>query len=157
MGKAIALGQYNALAGEPERINSDVHQLQAVTTDDVVRVYNTYIKDRPHIATSIVPKGELKLALTGSEQAKVVEEAIVQGAEAGNEESRQTADYERTPTSFDRTVEPPFGKPYVLPTPDVWRETLDNGTEVYGITSSETPLVYFSLVLDAGRDRGDVS
>lgn len=157
LGKAIALGQYNALAGEPERINSDIRQLQAVTTDDVVRVYNTYIKDRPHIATSIVPKGELKLALTGSEKAEVVEEAIVQGAEAGGEASHQAANYERTPSSFDRTVEPPFGKPYVLPTPDVWRDTLDNGTEVFGITSSETPLVYFSLVLDAGRDRGDVN
>ena len=157
LGKAIALGQYNALAGEPERINSDIRQLQAVTTDDLVRVYNTYIKDRPHIATSIVPKGELELALTGSEKAEVVEEAIVQGAEAGGEASQQAADYERTPSSFDRTVEPPFGKPYTLPTPDVWRDTLVNGTGVYGITSSETPLVYFSLVFDAGRDRGDVN
>ena len=29
-------------------------------------------------------------------------------------------------------------------------------TQVYGIESNETPLVYFSLVLDAGRDRGAI-
>jgi zinc protease len=121
LGKAIALGQYNALAGDPDRINSDIRRVQAVTTEDIMRVYDTYIKDRPHISTSIVPKGEPELALTDSEQAAVVEEAIVQGAEAGGEESQQVNEYERTPSSFDRTVEPPFGKPYVLPTPDVWQ------------------------------------
>ena len=81
LGKAILLGQYNALSGDPERINSDIRHLQAVTTEDVMRVYNSYVKDRPYITTSIVPKGELELALTGSQQAEVVEEAIVKAAE----------------------------------------------------------------------------
>jgi len=157
LGKAILLGQYNALSGDPERINSDIRKLQAVTTEDVMRVYTRYIKDRPYIATSIVPKGQLELALTGSQRAEVVEETIVKAAEAGGEESQQANEYERTPSSFDRTIEPSFGKPYVLPSPDVWRGKLENGTEIFGITSNETPLVYFSLVLDAGRDRGDVN
>lgn len=157
LGKAIALGQYNALSGEPERINSEIRDLQAVQIDDVIRVYDTYLKGKPYVATSFVPKGQLALALKGSTQAEVVEEVIVQGAEAEADETKEVAEYERTPSNFDRTVEPSFGDPYTLPSPVVWRNQLDNGVEVYGIESGETPLVYFSLVLEAGRSRGDVS
>ena len=153
LGKAVALAQYNTLAGDPGRINSDIQRIQQVSTDDVIRVYNTYLKGKPHVLTSFVPKGQLELALDGGIKAEVVEEEIVQGAEAQAEKTADTRDFERTPSSFDRTVEPEFGASYTLPKPDVWRDTLANGVEVYGIESSETPLVYFSLVLDAGRDR----
>lgn len=153
LGKAVALGQYNTLSGNPGRINSDIELIQQVTTDDVIRVYNTYIKGQPHVLTSFVPKGQLELALEGSVKAEVVEEVIVQGAETQADKTADTRDFERTPSSFDRTIEPDFGTPYELPKPDVWRDTLANGVEVYGIESNETPLVYFSLVLDAGRDR----
>lgn len=157
LGKAIALSQYNTLAGDPERINSDILELRALTTDDVIRAYDTYIKDRPFVVTSFVPKGELPLALEGSVQAEVVEEVVVQGAETEVEVDHTIRDFERTPSAFDRTVEPPFGNPYKLPVPMVWRERLDSGIAVFGIESNETPLVYFSLELDAGRNRADVS
>ena len=153
LGKAITLAQYNTLSGDPGRINSDIQRLQEVTTDDVVRVYNTYVKDKPHVLTSFVPQGQLELALEGSTRAAVVEEVIMQGAETEVKNTADARDFERTPSSFDRTVEPPFGTPYTLPSPRVWRADLDNGIKVYGIESSETPLVYFSLMLDAGRDR----
>jgi zinc protease len=157
LGKAIALGQYNALAGDPGWVNQEIRQLQAMTTDDVMRVYNIYIKDKPYIATSFVPTGQPDLALTGSLRAEVVEEVVVQGAETETAQDPAARDIERTPSSFDRTVEPPFGQPYSLRTPTLWRERLDNGIEIYGTESRETPLIYFSLVLDAGRERADVS
>ncbi len=138
LGKAIALGEFNTLSGDPERINSNIRELQALTTGDVVRVYNTYLKDRPYVVTSFVPKGQLGLALEGSVQAEVVEEVVVQGAEQEVEVDHSVRDFERTPSTFDRTVEPPFGSPYELPAPAVWRESLANGIEVYGIESSET-------------------
>jgi len=156
LGKAIELGQYNALSGDPDRINRNIQQLKALTTADVMRVYDTYLKGQPYIATSFVPKSEPNLALTGSLRAEVVEEIVVQGAEAEAEQDLAAEEYERTPSSFDRTIEPPFGKPYSLPTPTLWRDRMDNGIELYGAESRETPLVYFSLVLDAGRDRADI-
>jgi len=155
VGKAIALGQYNALSGEPERINTEIRQLQAVTSEDVMRVYDTYIKDQPYISTSFVPKGKTDLALKDSSVADVVEEPIVKAAEMVDEQDKTARDFERTATSFDRTIEPDFGTAYKLPSPAVWRHTLDNSVEIYGIKTDETPLVYFSLVLDAGRDRSD--
>jgi zinc protease len=86
-----------------------------------------------------------------------MEEAVVQGAEPEPEADQAARDFERTPSAFDRSVEPPFGNAYELPVPALWRDTLANGIAVLGIESSETPLVYFSLQLDAGRDRAGVS
>ena len=121
LGKAITLAQYNTLSGDPGRINSDIQRLQEVTADDVVRVYNTYIDDKPHVLTSFVPQGQPELALDGSTRAAVVEEVIVQGAETEVEKTADARDFERTPSSSDRTVEPPFGAPYTLPSPQVWK------------------------------------
>ncbi len=157
LGKAIQLAQYNVLADDPTRINEDVRRLQAVTKADVERVFAQYIKDKPFVATSFVPKGQLELALAGAVKADVVEEVVVQGAEAEVEFDPKARNFERTASSFDRSVEPPFGKPYQLPTPEVWRDSLASGIQVFGIENDETPLVYFSLMIDAGRARGDVT
>jgi zinc protease len=157
LGKAIELGECNVITGDPLCFQKDIERVKAVTADDVMRVYNTYIKDKPRISTSIVPKGELALALDGSTKADVVEEKVVQGAEAVLDFDPTARTFEATSSNFDRTIEPGFGEPYTLPSPEIWRTEMANGVSVYGIESSETPLISFSLAIDAGRDRGDAS
>lgn len=157
LGKAIQLGQYNLFTDDPGFINQDLKNMQAVTPADVMRVYNTYIKDKPRVMTSIVPKGASDLTLEGAQLASIIEEKVVQGAEKTVEETEDKRDFARTASGFDRTVEPVFGAAYDLPTPDVWQASLENGIAAYGIESNETQLVYFSLAIDAGRERGDVA
>jgi len=157
LGKAIQLGQYNVFTDDPGFINQDLKNMQAVTTADVMRVYNIYIKDKPHVMTSIVPKGAAELTLEGAKLANIIEEKVVQGAEKTVEEAEDKREFTRTTSSFDRTIEPAFGASYDLPTPDIWQVDLENGIAVYGIESNETSLVYFSLAIDAGRERGDVT
>ena len=148
LGKGAALARYDLYATSPDR---DLAALRAVTAQDVMRVYRTYLKDRPHVATSFTPKGKADLALAGSTRAAVVEEPIVQGAEAKVDARAQAAAYERTPSSFDRTVEPAFGTPPVVASPAIWNLSLANGLAVSGIENSETPLAYFELSIDGGR------
>ncbi|MBL4853632.1 MAG: insulinase family protein, partial [Robiginitomaculum sp.] len=154
LNKAIQLGEYNMFTGDPSFINQDIKNIQAVTTEDVMRVYETYIKNKSHIRTSIVPKGKPELALEGAKLAAIVEEKIVQGAEKNVAETEDKRDWPRTASSFDRTIEPTFGGAYSLPSPDIWKDELENGLKLIGIENDETPLVYFSLSLDAGRARG---
>lgn len=155
LGKAIQLGECNVFTQDPGCFQKDIERIKAVTQDDVMRVYTTYIKDKPRISTSIVPKGAPAMALEGSTKADVVEEKVVKGAEAVLDFDPTARTFEATPSSIDRTVEPDFGNSYTLPAPDVWRAELANGVSVYGIESNETPLVSFSMAIDAGRDRGD--
>ena len=157
LGKAIQLGEYNVYTDDPGFYKKDIANIQAVSTDDVMRVYNKYIKDKPSIAVSFTPKGELNLALEGAVKANVVEEKVVAGEGAAPDfDPAARVLTETTPSSFDRTIEPEFGPAYELPTANIWRDTFGNGLQVFGIQSDETPLINFSLRLDAGRQYGSV-
>jgi len=149
LGKAFQLAQYNIFADDPGYVTEDLDRLLAVTSEDVMRVYTTYVQDRPFVATSFVPRGTAELALADSAVAEVVEEPIVQGAEA--ELTAVTRGDTKTLSSFDRTVEPPYGASPSLSAPDVWRTTLSNGAEVLGIEDREMPLVQFELRLKGGQ------
>jgi zinc protease len=153
LGKAIQLAEYDLFTGDPHFYKTDLAALQSVTPDDVMRVYNKYIKDKPVLHSSVVPKGQAELALSGAREVVIAEEKIEIGAEADLNFDPTARTFTPTPSSFDRTIEPDFGAPYTLRTPGVWRDTLANGIEVYGIENRETPLVYFSLQIQAGQNR----
>ena len=157
LGKAIQLGEYNVFKGDPGFYEKDIANIQAVSPADVMRVYKTYIKGKPHLHTSFVPKGEIDLALEGSTLAVIAEEKIVagEGSAPDFDPAARVID-NPTPSAFDRKTEPGFGAKYDLPTAQVWREAFGNGLQVFGIQSDETPLINFSLRLDAGRQYGSV-
>lgn len=148
LGKGSALARHDLYGTTPDR---DLSALQSVSAEDVIRVYRTWIRERPHVATSFTPRGRAELALEGSTVAAVVEEPIVQGAEAAIDPRSGTATYARTPSSFDRSVEPPYGAPAVVPSPALWTAAMPNGLAVSGIESHETPLAQFELSIDGGR------
>jgi zinc protease len=151
LGKSFQLSQANVFGGDPSRMMEEVRLLNAVTMSDVLRVYEKYLKDEKYLATSFVPRGKTELALAGSQRAEVVEEAIEDtGSQAaGMEETEE--DYPRTPTTFDRTVEPPLGPAPLLKTPDVYTLAMNNGLKIFGIESTELPLVQFSIRIKGGQ------
>lgn len=149
IGKAFQLAQYKIFTGDPAFINKDIQNILAVTKEDVIRVYKQYIKDKPYVVTSFVPKGEKELALTGSTAAHVVEEKLTQKSFEQVDPSKH-ANYERTPSSFDRSVEPDYGPAPKMHIPQVWEEKLTNGLTVYGMKNSELPLVQFNVSMPGG-------
>lgn len=156
LGKGAQLTQYSIFAGDPGFAEKDINNILAVTPADVMRVYEKYIKGKNYVATSFVPKGKVGLALDGSVLAEVVEEKIVQGAENAVDPSVQ-ATYERTPSSFDRSVEPAYGPQPAVKIPVVWEGKLADGLRVYGIENTEVPLVQFEIVVDGGLLLEDIN
>lgn len=156
LGKGVVLAQYNIFANDPGFVEKDIRNILAVTPADVTRVYQKYIKGKNYVATSFVPKGKLPLALDGSTKAEVAEEKIVQGAEAEVDPSAE-ATYEKTPSSFDRSVEPPYGPEPVVMVPAIWEKKMSNGLRVYGIENAEVPLVQFEIVMDGGLLLEDIN
>ncbi len=156
LGKGFQLAQYEIFAGDPGFINQDVKNILAVTKEDVMRVYNTYIKDKNYIATSFVPKGQKNLILDNSQLANVVEEKIIEGAEETFDASI-AATYEKTPSSFDRSVEPPYGESPELNIPTVWKKELTSGIKVFGIENNEVPLVEFEIQIEGGLMLEDIN
>ncbi|MFC2166963.1 M16 family metallopeptidase, partial [Acidobacteriota bacterium] len=155
LGKSFQLASYNEYAGSPSFLTEDLEKTKAVTKDDIIRVYEKYIKDKPYILTSFVPKGQLDLAVENSEKANIVEEAIT-GEEMVAESPVEEFTVEPIPSSFDRSVEPEKGPDPEITLPTVWQSELDNGIGVLGIEHTELPLVQFSLAIRGGMLLDDI-
>ena len=156
LGKSFQLAQYDVFTDNPGFIEQDIENIKAVTKEDVQRVYETYIKDKPFILTSFVPKGQIELIAENSEKAAVVEEEIKENVQSEIAEAPQE-EIEKTPSLIDRSVEPVLGEAPTLDIPESWRTELDNNLKVYGIEHHELPLVNFSLVIEGGHLLDDLS
>jgi zinc protease len=155
-GKAFRLAEYDIFAGDPGYYRQDMANMMAVTADDVRRVYDEYIKGKNYVATSFVPKGKVDLAAAGSVDAGIVEENILAATEV-KIEAGDTGEIVKTPTSFDRSVQPPLGPDVSVKVPAVWKASLANGMKLYGIQHSEVPLVQYNIVISGGHMLDDIS
>lgn len=150
LGKGTRLASYNTYTGNPGFVTEDINNTLAVTKEDVMNVYNKYIKNKNYIATSFVPRNSADLALSNAVLADVVEEKIVIGAEE-NFDPKIAAQYDKTPSTFDRSIEPPYGESPELSVPEVYEASLTNGLKVFGIENDEVPLVRFNVIIDGGQ------
>ncbi|WP_371396662.1 M16 family metallopeptidase [Fretibacter rubidus] len=149
LGKGRELASSNEFAGDPAYVEVEAKAIQALTADDITSVYTRYIKDKPAVITSFVPKGQSGLSLTGSSLASVWIEEVKDGAESEKVSAGDLADFEKTPTKFDRS-EPPFGELPLIKMPDIWDTTLPSGARILGIENSEIPLVSFDITIPGG-------
>lgn len=148
---AIQLARYNEFAGDPGQAVKELAAIQAVTADDVMRVYNQYIRNKNYVATSFVPKGQVSLVAENSVRADVVEESITEALEVVHVEEEISEEVRKTPSLIDRSVEPPHGPDPMITLPKVWTSKLKNGIGVWGIKNSELPLVQYNLVIEGGH------
>jgi len=150
LGKSFQLARYNEYAGSPGFITTYLKNLKAVTREDILRVYEQYIKDKPYVMSSFVPKGQLGLIVEGSEPFTIVEEAE-EAEKIAAERPVEEFKVEPIPTSFDRSIEPPQGPDPAITLPPIWKAELVNGMKIYGIVQEELPLVQFSLTIKGGQ------
>ncbi len=150
LGKSFQLASYNEYAGDPSYYLTDIEKMKAVTKDDIIRVYDKYIKGKPYLATSFVPKGQLELVAEGSINAGVKEEDISNATQVSIEAMVEESILQ-TPSSFNRKVIPVDGPDPLLNLPVVWSEKLDNGLRVLGTENNELPLIQFNIVLKGGH------
>ncbi len=150
LGKSFQLANYNEYAGDAGYYKTDIEKLKSVTKDDIWRVFNKYIKDKPYLATSFVPKGMIDMVAEGSVKADIQEEDILTATQVEIQESEEE-EIAKTPSNFDRSVVPEDGIAPLLNLPKVWNKKLANGMNVYGIEHNELPLVQFTMVLKGGH------
>ena len=150
LGKGNSLATYNTFTGDPGFIKQDINRKLQVTSEDVMNVYNKYIKNKYYLTTSFVPRGQSALALANSVLADVIEEKIVIGAES-SVNPNVIVEYEKTPSSFNRSIEPDYGDLPKLSIPKIYKDSLINGLKIFGINNNEVPLVNFRLSIQGGQ------
>jgi zinc protease len=150
LGKSFQLASYNEEKGDPGYYKTDIEKLKSVTKADILRVYGKYIKDKPFLVTSFVPKGQLNMIVEGSEKAAVKEESIADATQVEIKDKGEE-NIVKTPTKLDRSVMPADGPDPSLNLPAVWTSKLADGLQAYGIEQNELPLVQFSLEMKGGH------
>jgi len=148
--KAYQLADYNTFAGDPGFIKEDLQNSLDVTREDIMRVYNKYIKGHSFLATSFVPVGQTDLILEGSVRASVVEEAIVQGAEGNIDKFEKDVEFVKTASKIDRSTAPALKGELSFTPPSITKEELANGMDVLHIYQDELPMAQFSIRLKGG-------
>jgi zinc protease len=111
LSKSIQLAFYNTYLNDPGYVEKDIENIKAVTREDIMRVYALYIKDKPHIVTSFVPKGQQgMMAETLPWRRLMRENQEASKVEIAKEGVEQIA---KTVSSIDRTAEPAGPEPEV--------------------------------------------
>ena len=150
LNKAFQLVIDNEYKGDPGYIIERAEKTAAVTKDDIMRVYDKYIKGKNYVMTSFVPKGQPELAVTGSELAEVWVEEVKADVAAEEVSQGEEAKFDKTPTKHDRS-EPDFGELPLLKAPTIWESKLASGVPVLAIENTELPLVTFDLTFKGGH------
>ena len=147
--KSLQLAFYNTFLNDPGFIEKDIENIKAVTRDEIKMAYEKYIKDKPHIVTSFVPKGQTAMIADSSVSAGIKEENINQATQVAiAAEGKEKI--EKTSSTIDRTIEPPAGPEPEVNVPKNWHAVLSNGINVFGIENKELPLVNMNLIIDGG-------
>lgn len=150
LGKSFQLARANEYAGDPSFLTTELKRIKAVTKEDVMRVYEKYIKGNHFIASSFVPRGMVAMVAAESVDAGIIEENILEATEVDQSQFEADVAIEKTPTSFDRSVPPPIGDDPEMRIPDVWVGDAA-GVKMHGIFHNEVPLVQYSIIIDGGH------
>ena len=145
-GKVSQLAANQTFTGNPNYIEEDIARYNSVTREDVMRVFNKYIKNKHAVIMSVVPEGQRQLVARADtfERPK----RNVEGP------STTTADelvMRRATDTFDRSIQPGAGVNNPVEIPDFWRQTKDNGMRILGAESTETPTTALLMRIPGGH------
>jgi len=145
-GKVAQLASYQTFSGDPNGIGGDLERYQNITKEDVIRVYNKYIKGKPSVIMSVLPDD-------GTEAAGVNNfEPIIEGKNPFPTTDYSGLSYKRPEgDTFDRSVQPKPGTSPLVPVPEFWSEKFDNGIKVIGSQTKEIPVIAMRLRINGGH------
>jgi zinc protease len=144
-GKATQLAQYQYLTGNPNQIGQDLAGYTSLTKEDVMRVYNKYVKGKGAVVLSIVPKGQEQL-IAKEDNYKIDTTSYVRP-----DYGYAGLKYVKGKDNFDRKKMPGNGPAPVVKVPKFWRKDLPNGARVIGTQNNEIPTVTMSITIPGGH------
>jgi zinc protease len=147
-GKASSLARYQYALSNPNYIGNDIQRYLDVTAEDVMRVYNTYIKDQKAVILSVYPKGQPQL-VAKEDNFVYVRDTTLKANMAQYEDLAYNKGVD--PEGFDRSVKPASGPSPVINVPEFWTANMDNGLKIIGAKNDEIPKVYLRIGVKAGH------
>lgn len=144
-GKVSQLAAFETFTGNPNMIGKQLKAYQAVTKEDVMRVYNKYIKLKHPVVLSILPKNQEDLLV--GENNFTIDRSNYKAPDYGYEGLK----YVKAKDKFDRSKMPPNGPNPVVKVPAFWKEEWPNGIKFIGTENKELPTVTLSVKIPGGH------
>ncbi|MGK2864793.1 MAG: M16 family metallopeptidase [Chitinophagaceae bacterium] len=144
-GKVSQLAAFETFTGNPNKIGELLKSYQAVTKEDVIRVYNKYIKHKHNVTISILPKN--LEALKVGENNFTIDTTQYRAPDYGYEGLK----YAKAKDDFDRGKMPPNGPNPVVKVPAFWKKEWPNGIKIIGTQNTELPVVTLSVKIPGGH------
>ncbi len=144
-GKVSQLAAYETFAGNPNYLQSQLDQYLSVTREDVIRVYNKYVKGKYAVIQSVLAKEDGQPAKPDNFTAQT------EGNNPFPVTDYSGLTYNKPKSSFDRSKRPTPGQSPLVQVPKIWTATTKNGIKVIGTKSTEIPTVAIELTINGGH------
>jgi zinc protease len=144
-GKVSQLASAQTFTGNPNKIVEELAEIRALKKEDVMRVYNQYIKGKGAVILSVVPKGQEQVV--ARETNYKIDSSKYDKPDYGYAGLK----YVKSKDAFDRSKMPAAGTVPPLKAPPFWRKDMGNGLQAIGTVTDETPTVALSLYIPGGH------
>jgi zinc protease len=143
-GKVSQLAFNETFLGNPNDIQNELDAIRSLTKEDILRVFETYVKDKPAVIQSVVPGNDPE----GQAQP---DNYTIPARLTRNDTDEEPLQLREPVTSFDRSSKPVPGPSPLVIMPSYWEASLGNGIEVIGTSDAEVPVVNIRLVFEGGH------
>ncbi|MBA9079243.1 zinc protease [Rufibacter quisquiliarum] len=144
-GKTSTLASYQTFTGNPNYLAKQLQAHRAVTKQDVMRVYNQYIKGKKAVILSVVPTGKPEMV------AKADNYKVDKAGYKAPADQYAGLKYVKAKDTFDRSKKPAAGANPTITVPPFWKQNLANGIKVIGTKNDEVPTVTLLFSLQGGH------
>ncbi len=144
-GKVSQLAAFQTFTGNPNKIADNIKMYQAVTKEDVMRVYKEYIKGKHAVILSVLPKGQEKL-IAAADNFKI-DSSVYTAPDYGYAGLK----YTKAKDNFDRKKTPGNGANPTVKVPKFWRKDMPNGVKMIGTETTEIPTVTITISIPGGH------
>lgn len=148
-GKASILTDIEMFANGDLNVQDFVDAYNKVTKADIMRVYNTYIKNKNAAIVQVLP--DPKQNIPGQKYKAVQSFNQYAGQKDPKDIQYKGLTYNRSKENFDRSVRPAIGPSVAAKAPTFWKTTLANGLEIIGTNNPESKRVNVLLEIKGGQ------
>lgn len=144
--KALLLSHWNMMLNKPFNMQDEIDMYENVTKEDIMRVFNRYINNRKAVIINVsreAPKeGEDDKSKSVNPHANEEKKADAQYA---------NLKYVAPKDDFNRAIKPTIPAAKAVKFPEYYTKKFDNGLEIIGTKTSESPKVYMYFTIAGGH------
>lgn len=144
-GKGASLASYFTLAKNANNLKNEIERYMNITKEDVMRVYTNYIKDKPCVVLSCLPKGKGDMRAQPDNWKMYDRKIESESAEYKN------LSYKEPKDDFNRALMPPAKAAVGVSVPNFYLAKVNSTIPLIGIYENEIPKVNILMTFKAGH------